>query len=917
MGGNIKNIKFTGTGYNNLKEFHREMKSMISQNSDLNTDGDIDIEEYDIYSDGDKDVSAINTNVDTDIDYEVQEGKNNRNLKDTLKYQRKIISNTSIGATISNECVSIFTGFMNVSKDVVDALIFIGGLGMTPWTLLDDYLTPDDDIDLTLLMWKGILDYSQIKSGDEFNNSFYENGCEYINEQAASGFKKGEKGYEIGDTVGSLSAIIVFALSGSEIFGGSTVAEGATEGVATEGVATEGTKNVLKYIFNAKNIFKAGISGLASMGNESGAEWQEGNQGLEDAFKVVAHTIVNGVVGTGISLVEGVIDLVFPLNSENPWLSMGERAFSKGAVDAISVPVDALIDSMFNDKSFKENFEISGGFESMKNEFLWGMFGSAVDDTLSFKDYNTAGDNSTGKVDSIDDFEGKTDGYLDSPHGGKVDSIDGFEGKAGGYLDDSKNPKGDVSSINSDEIEKYKNDNKKQEEKRKASNITAQDVSDAIQSYGSSFSSNIKIDLLIYNDIILYLDQTFGAGCGFQMILDYINGAISIDDPYYAFLSVISKDDLRSFVLNFSVYNDIKKGKCNWDNSYFYYLPCYGGKQSIIGDSTSIYTWTDPEGNTKDYTYDLLFAEMINWRKKGYNNLPKPNVRVSPRYETLLNYIKYKHGIIDSIDSFQILNRINATGSINDLGGCCTYDTRFKVLVDYLRVHPEMNDSFKTAFGYDLVEYKNGQTILNEDRFFIDIYVYFLKKDGVLIPTGNDYSGDQIYGIDPMKKIGGIDIYGNSAIDNSYFPYLAHAEVNLKSYDDQRFNEFLSDIGLGFVKFNRDIKYCYRGGSVDVNSFYKTIEEVSKHLKNGGQVELNFHVWDIGNNQKTYPPMAYKRGCDYQNDLLNGGTGGHATYITGVCEKGVYISTWGDQYLIPYETFTNGLFCDFNFVTIS
>ena len=207
---------------------------------------------------------------------------------------------------------------------------------------------------------------------------------------------------------------------------------------------------------------------------------------------------------------------------------------------------------------------------------------------------------------------------------------------------------------------------------------------------------------------------------------------------------------------------------------------------------------------------------------------------------------------------------------------------------------------------------------MNEDKFFIDMYVYFLKKANVIIETGTDSMGDKTYGLDPNIVKNDIDIFGNPAIGEEFFPYLSRFQEDHKGFD-HLFNDYLTSKGLGFINYTTDVKYIYDPyscGTVDHHKFYNMIKDLSAFLKNGGQVELDFQVWNV-NNQTTYLPYAYEDRSNVLEDMFHGATGGHATFVTGVCEEGVYVSTWGKRYLIPFETFTNGLVCQFKFITIS
>ena len=806
-----------------------------------------------------------------------------------LKYQREITSETSVGATISNGAVAFATGFLNQSKDEIDGLIFLLSLCTLPYTITEDINTPDDDINLTGLLAKKVMDISKIRSGDEFKNSYYENAAGYVNEKAASGFKDGEEGYKKIEQAGEFISSIVFIVSFGKIFGGQA--------------STEAPTGITQKIFNSKNVAVAGATGLSALGEESVEDINSEDMTDADYIKSYFHTIVGGVIDSGISLVGGLIEKVFPLNEENPWVSMIKRAFSKGTVDALDVPLDALIDTMFNGKSYQENFENAGGFQSMMQRFLLSASGSAVDDSLSFKDYDTAVDSKAGKIDNIDDdFNTKTDGYLDDNYGGKVDSIDDFKGKTDVKLDDGKQPKDDVSSINSDEIEKYKNDYKEQEEKKKASSITAKDVMEAIKSYGSSFSSNSQYDIYIYNYIILPVDQTYGDGCGYQMILDYLGGVVSFDDTYYAVLNSIPSNELKNFAFNLSRYNDIKNGKYNFYIDKFDEMPSYGGNQSTINDNT-YYKWTDPFGHEDTYKYNELVKQFETYSEMfSYEKLEIPKLYTyDNRYYELIDYVKNKHNIKEEYTE-QIIRRI-------DDPGCCTYDTKFKMLEAYLFEHPEMQQNFKNAFGYNLFENVNGKNVLHEDMFLIDMYMFYMKKNGTI---KLDSDGSNEYIIDYAGKPCVTDFYKKQALNDIEF---ASSFYNQNKYD-KLFNEFLSSKGLNYCQYSTTYTYSYMADSglgFNTNDFYKNVTLISNILKQGGKVELcvryNKSEGDI------VEPRWCEDGSNNSECIISGSA--HSMFVTGICEDGIYVSSYGKKYKILFNHFTEGLTFQFNCVNIS
>ena len=92
------------------------------------------------------------------------------------------------------------------------------------------------------------------------------------------------------------------------------------------------------------------------------------------------------------------------------------------------------------------------------------------------------------------------------------------------------------------------------------------------------------------------------------------------------------------------------------------------------------------------------------------------------------------------------------------------------------------------------------------------------------------------------------------------------------------------------------------GSVIDDKSFIYMLNQVQTELHYGKSVSLD--IFSTGNtiNMNSTNPNLYS-----SVSTSNWGEGGgHAVFITSMDNRGFYVSSWGGEYLIPFEDLKNG-----------
>ena len=256
-------------------------------------------------------------------------------------------------SSIGNANVALTKGIANVVEGAFDALMVTGGVLSTPVVGLADLIAygTGNDLGLTNKLWnETIRPNVENKLVDNLTDSYYSGYGKVMNDSAVDWLKKDSLGFNITEQVGG----VLGTLAGGQLLG-STGVFGPTAGITS----------------------KAGIRSAVTMATTTGF-----GHGTENAWNDGANTdlgILYGAARGGLDGLQywlgGQINKI-TLGSGKTLLSKlgsaGFRVLLDGADGSIEVPAESLFKTVYNGKSFDENFNESGGWGAMLTQFLLG-----------------------------------------------------------------------------------------------------------------------------------------------------------------------------------------------------------------------------------------------------------------------------------------------------------------------------------------------------------------------------------------------------------------------------------------------------------------------------------------------------------------------------------------------------------------
>ena len=279
---------------------------------------------------------------------------------------------------------------------------------------------------------------------------------------------------------------------------------------------------------------------------------------------------------------------------------------------------------------------------------------------------------------------------------------------------------------------------------------------------------------------------------------------------------------------------------------------------------------------------DQFFKEHKNFGNYGVNQ----------GYNTLLwltnpkEHARLKNELIErgfsARDASKILSGMDSTG-------ICTYAAIANGIVNIFKDTPEL---FKEKFGFDLYKTSNGKQTINSGELLMDMYLYFNDKSngGRLFTTdanGNKVLDDKNF-LGRMKTKDQVYIDPDDSILTSYF--------RSKGIDSSVRSNTLFDTYnpySGYRKINSD----------------KALLNLESRIVDALQKNHNLNMDIIGgkgNSPIFMIPLDITMPIPVSTlSMINSG---HAIYITGCNEKGLYVSSWGGKYFIPFSNLKGGAF---------
>lgn len=337
--------------------------------------------------------------------------------------------------------------------------------------------------------------------------------------------------------------------------------------------------------------------------------------------------------------------------------------------------------------------------------------------------------------------------------------------------------------------------------------------------------------------------------------------------------SILSKIKVNEFSDIYGVKN-IQVVASNIFDNYFknnqnIYNSTYGVDQGAI---YSLCTFTDSYGN--EYTYRQA-KEIVNKAIQSGHQIPRFIKTGNEEYFALKNKLISKYGL-SSTEASVILSTV-------DDSGACSYAATCNEIISAFHLKPDL---FEKAFGFPMYKNIAGKVIPNYNELLVDMYVYMnMEENGGNFLTKH---GDR-YFLNKSARSNKVDPLGRTLLDSQNQIYLSGSYGKNQSM----INSYLNSKGL---KYSSQ-KIFDRNQSVDVTIMNKLIKRVTTGITSGYEYSLGIYAGAkeirlISTNQSKYNSTSTFNWSE---------GGGHAVFVTGINESGFIVSSWGEEYIIPFE----------------
>lgn len=266
----------------------------------------------------------------------------------------------------------------------------------------------------------------------------------------------------------------------------------------------------------------------------------------------------------------------------------------------------------------------------------------------------------------------------------------------------------------------------------------------------------------------------------------------------------------------------------------------------------------------------LSYREIQDMIKRG-DVIPHITKIGTNSYFELKEYIRYKYGFTDNEASI-MMNCIDSTGA-------CSYATVCNEIFSYFRAN---ENDFERAFGYSMYTTDEfGNKILNSNKLLMDLYI-FANTDvngGSLLSSTPD---GRVFYFNKNALSQNKDIFGRRQLDSEQQKYLS----GIRGKNVDLINDFLNSRGYAYS--SNIIARC-----ANINN--ELISNINNRLNNGEGVSLGI-----------YSSGSEIRMLSTDKNIMNSSTktwgegGGHSVFVTGMNSQGFIISSWGNEYIIPY-----------------
>lgn len=288
-------------------------------------------------------------------------------------------------------------------------------------------------------------------------------------------------------------------------------------------------------------------------------------------------------------------------------------------------------------------------------------------------------------------------------------------------------------------------------------------------------------------------------------------------------------------------------------------------------------TVTDSDGKTftlkNGQTYSYIYARHL------HKVCQVEFVRVETSEYTRLKQKLMNQGFSEA-DAVTIMCTVDDTGA-------CSYAAAANVIFSSFT---GKEAEFEQKFGYPMYRIENGQKVLNSAELLLDLYVFandtqnggkFILPDKTLNP--NLINQDQT------------DFDGNYMLDSSRQIYLGK-DWTIES-------NFLKS--KGNYNYICEYSFNYAISNFSDSEFEASIFTVKSALSLGKKGLLSLAPATASNpiNMYSTNPSSYSS----TSTATWGESGAHAVFITDVGPDCFYVSSWGQEYTIPFSDLKNGV----------
>ncbi len=366
-------------------------------------------------------------------------------------------------------------------------------------------------------------------------------------------------------------------------------------------------------------------------------------------------------------------------------------------------------------------------------------------------------------------------------------------------------------------------------------------------------------------------------GSAYQLVDGVRKPYITSSSGVRAYIETLTPTDVSRYLYNKQHYSTLRSSSVQELNNFFKgssskYSCNYGVDQGGIKNLCE-YTL-----DGKKYTYKQARALVNEYKKNGWD-IPEFKKKGT------LEYFDLKDKLVTR--GFTKEQASVILSSIDDIGGC-SYAAKANSIFYKFSKNPDL---FEECFGFPMYKItSNGEKILNSNELLLDMYLHVndISNGGKLFvkaPNSDSY----LFNTD-----GRIDVFGRPMLDTKHQICVSTS----KGSNNAALKSYLGSKGL---EWDSDVLVINRPNNVLSNKdFNSYVNNVNSFIEDGYAVQLN--LFSNGNEVRMINSYGH---VEYTTKNWKEGMG-HAVFVTGMTNEGFLVSSWGKEYLIPFQDLQNG-----------